>query len=185
MSQFVLVLKSSPRKKGNSNTLAERVAAGAKEAGATVESLMLDDMSIHPCDACDQCQETGMCVVKDDMQSIYSLIKKADAILIASPVYWFTFSAQIKLCLDRWYALSPYEEVFRGKQSGIVLTYGDDDLHSSGGINAIHTLESMFRYLDMEITGIVHGSADEVGDVEKQPDLMEQAYQLGQALGAG
>jgi multimeric flavodoxin WrbA len=186
MGRSILILKGSPREHGNSNTLADRVAKGASAAGAEVESLMLHHMDIRPCDACDTCQETGVCVIQDDMQKIYPLLEKADAIVIASPVYWFTLSAQTKLCIDRWYALeSGQGNALRGKQIGIVLTYGDTDLYTSGGINAIHTFESMFRYIGAEIVGMVYGTANEIGDVEKQPELMERAYQLGQVLGSG
>jgi multimeric flavodoxin WrbA len=185
MSKFVLILKSSPRENGNSNTLADQVESGAKGAGADVESLMLHHMDIRPCDACDECQETGVCVLKDDMQGVYPLLEKADAIVIAGPVYWFTISAQAKLCIDRWYVLSFTDGAFRDKQIGIILTYGDDDLYTSGGINAIHTFESMFRYLGAQITGMVYGSAHEIGDAEKQPELMARAYQLGFKLGDG
>ena len=185
MGKFVLILKSSPRENGNSNMLAERVKAGAKEAGAKVRSLMLHHMDIRPCDACDVCQETGVCIVKDDMQQVYPLLEKADAIVIAGPVYWFTISAQAKLCIDRWYAFeSPQGSKLRGKQVGIVLTYGDTDLYTSGGINAIHTFESMFRYIGAEIAGMVYGTAHHIGDAEKQPELMERAYKLGQKLGS-
>jgi len=184
MSKFVLVLKGSPRESGNSNTLAGQVERGAREAGAEVDSLMLHHMDIRPCDACDVCQETGVCIVKDDMQKIYPLLEKANAILIASPIYWFTISAQAKLCIDRWYALeTPQGNALRGKQIGIVLTYGDTNLYTSGGINAIHTFESMFRYIGAEIVGMVYGTANQIGDAEKQPELMEHAYKLGQKLG--
>jgi len=183
MSKFVLVLKSSPRENGNSNTLAGQVEAGAKEAGADVQSLMLHHLDIRPCDACDVCQETGVCIVKDDMQQVYPLLERADAIVIAGPVYWFTISAQAKLCIDRWYALeSSQGSTLRGKQFGIVLTYGDTDLYTSGGINAIYTFESMFRYIGAEITGMVYGTAHEIGDAEKQPELMQRAYMLGKKL---
>lgn len=183
MSKFVLVLKSSPRQNGNSNTLAEQVTAGAKEAGAEVESLMLHEMDIRPCDACDTCQETGVCIVKDDMQKIYPLLEKADAVAIASPIYWFTINAQAKLCIDRWYALEGAGgRALHGKQIGIILTYGDSDLYTSGGINAIHTFESIFRYLGAEIAGWVYGSANDIGDVKKQPELMQSARQLGEKL---
>jgi len=186
MSRFVLVLKGSPRANGNSSALAEQVIAGAKESGAEVESLWLHDMDISPCDACYDCQETGMCVIKDDMQKVYPLLEKADAILIASPVYWFTISAQTKLCIDRWFAFEGAQgNRLRGKQFGIVLTFGDSDLYTSGAINAIHTFESMFRYIGAQITGMVYGSAHKIGDAEKQPELMERAYQLGLRLGAG
>jgi len=185
MRKHVLILKSSPREHGNSNTLADRVAQGAREAGAEVESLWLHPMDIRPCDACDSCQETGVCVLQDDMQMVYPLLEQADAIVIASPVYWFTISAQAKLCIDRWYALeSEQGSALRGKQVGVVLTYGDTDLYTSGGINAIHTFESMFRYIGAQIAGMVYGTADEIGDAEKQPELMDRAYKLGQVLGA-
>ena len=186
MSKFVLILKGSPRENGNSNTLAGQVERGAKEAGAEVESLMLHRMDIRPCDACDVCQETGVCIVKDDMQKIYPSLEKADAIVLTSPVYWFTISAQAKLCIDRWYDLeSSQGNALRGKQIGVVLTYGDTDLYTSGGINAIHTFESMFRYIGADIVGMVYGTANKIGDAERQPELMERAYQLGQKLGSG
>jgi multimeric flavodoxin WrbA len=117
------------------------------------------------------------------MQMLYPMLDKADAIVLASPVYWFTISAQLKLCIDRWYAFeSPKGSRLRGKQIGIVLVYGDTDLYTSGGINAIRTFESMFRYLGAEIVGMVYGTAMDVGDVEKQPELMERAHRLGQRI---
>jgi multimeric flavodoxin WrbA len=182
MSKNILILKSSPRINGNSNVLAGRLEAGSKEAGASVDSVMLHNLHIAPCDACDECHETGVCVLKDDMQQIYPLLEKADVIVMAGPVYWFTISAQAKLCIDRWYALSTYKENFSGKQAAIILTYGDSNLQSSGGINAVNTFKSMFSYLGVEIKGIVHGSAYDIGEIQKQPDLLEHAYKLGQEL---
>jgi multimeric flavodoxin WrbA len=182
MGNTILILKSSPREKGNSNTLAEQVEKGAREKGAQVESISLHGMDIKPCDACDVCLETGECILDDDMKTVYPLLKKAAVIVIATPVYWFTISAQAKLCIDRWYAL--LDGSLQNKKFGVVLTYGDTDLYNSGGINAIHTFESMFRYLEAEFAGLVHGSADEIGEVKKQPDLMDEAYQLGLKLGS-
>lgn len=184
MSDYVLVLKGSPRENGNSSTLAEQAAWGAKEAGAEVESISLHTLDIRPCDACDSCHETdGVCVIKDDMQALYPKLRRASAIVVASPIYWFTISAQTKLCIDRWYALeSKQGNALRGKKFGIVLTYGDSDLHNSGGINAIHTFESMLRYIGADMVGIVHGTAGDIGDVQKQPELMEKAFQLGRKL---
>lgn len=183
MTKTIILLKGSPRLQGNSTVLADQVAAGAKDAGVQVESFYLHDMDIRPCDGCDFCRETGVCVVKDDMQALYPKLLAADAVVLASPVYWFTYSAQLKLCIDRWYALANYKSAFfKGKPVGIVLAFGDDDLYLSGGINAIHTFETMFRYLDANIIGWVYGSLSDVGDAQKHPDLMEKAYQLGQKL---
>jgi multimeric flavodoxin WrbA len=184
MSKNVLILKGSPRERGNSATLADQAAAGAKAAGARVEAFYLHGMDIRPCDACDLCVEKqGGCVIEDDMQLLYPKLLQADAILIASPVYWFTFSAQTKLCIDRWYALeTPKGNALAGKRIGIILTYADTDPYTSGGINAIRTFQDMFRYIRAEIVGFVYGAASNIGDVEKQPALMERAYQLGQQL---
>jgi multimeric flavodoxin WrbA len=184
MNNHILILKGSPRERGNSAALADQVAAGAQAAGASVESIYLHGLDIRPCDACDECKGTGgVCVIRDDMQDLYPKLAAANAILIASPVYWFTISAQMKLCIDRWYAFqaSNWKE-FIGKKVGIVLTYGDTDLYTSGGINAIHTFETMFRFLQMEIVGMVYGTVMDIGDAQKHPELMEHAYKLGQIL---
>lgn len=182
----ILILKGSPRERGNSATLADQLAEGAREAGAQVESVYLHSMDIRPCDACDLCREAGNCIIEDDMQPLYPKLAAADAIVLASPIYWFSLSAQLKLCIDRWYGFqgNRWQEVGH-KQFGILLTYGDTDLYTSGGINAIHTFETMCRFLKSEIVGIVHGSLNDVGDAERHPELMEQAYELGRRLAAG
>jgi multimeric flavodoxin WrbA len=184
MSKQVLVFKSSPRENGNSSALADRSADGARAAGAEVYSFFLHRMDIRPCDACDTCQETGVCMLMDDMQSLYPRLQEADAIIIASPIYWFTMSAQAKLFIDRWYALeSPQGSALKGKQFGILLTYGDTDPYSSGAINAIRTFQDMMRYVGGNLVEIVYGTANDIGDVSKQPELMERAYKLGEKLG--
>ena len=184
MSKSILILKGSPRVKGNSTALADQVFAGAIKAGAKVESVYLHGMEIQPCDACDVCQNGYEgCIIEDDMQTLYPKLIEADSIVIASPIYWFTISAQTKLCIDRWYALqSEGGNALRGKQLGIVLVYGDTDLYTSGGINAIHTFESLARYIGMETVGMVYGTADGLGEAEKQPELMEKAFKLGAKL---
>lgn len=183
MNKSIVILKGSPRQRGNSAVLADQVAAGAQETGAMVESFYLHGMDIRPCDGCDSCLETGVCVVKDDMQNLYPKLLAADAIVLASPIYWFTFSAQLKTCIDRWYGLfNDKRDVFKGKPFGIVLTYGDTDLYTSGGINAIHTFETMFRFLQADVVGWVYGSLGDVGDAQKHPDLMDKAYRLGKKL---
>jgi multimeric flavodoxin WrbA len=180
----VLILKGSPRERGNSAVLAGQAAEGARAAGAQVESIYLHGLDIRPCDACDLCLEQGECVIEDDMRPLYPKLAAADAIILASPIYSFTFSAQMKLCVDRWYAFQArkWKEI-SGKSFGLILSYGDTDLYTSGAINAIHTFESMCRFFNGRIIGIVHGSLSDVGDAEKHPELLEQARQLGQSLG--
>ncbi len=183
MGKYILVFKGSPREKGNSTILAEKTIDGARNAGAQVESFSLHRMDIRPCDGCDTCHDTGVCVLGDDMQVLYPKLRVADAIVIASPIYWFTVSAQTKLLIDRWYALeTPQGSALKGKQLGILLTYGDSDPYSSGAINAIRTFQDMARYIEADIAGMVYGTANDEGDVLQQVHLLEQAYKLGEKL---
>lgn len=188
MPNKVLVFMGSPRKKGNSATLAEQVAAGAASAGAEVERVYLHGLDIGPCRACEGCQREGAagCVVDDDMQDLYPKIRAADALVLASPVYWFTVSAQTKLLMDRWYALQGRPgNALQGKRIGIVLTYGDSDPYTSGAVNALRTYQDAFRYVGAQIEGAVYGTASEAGEIAGNEALMDSAYLLGQRLGAG
>jgi multimeric flavodoxin WrbA len=186
MTKSVVILKGSPREKGNSSTLADQAAAGAKDAGAQVESFYLHGMNIRGCDGCDDCRLTGVCVAGDDMQKLYPRLLAADAIVLASPIYWFTFSAQLKMCIDRWYSLWNYKnDVFKSKTFGVILTFGDTDVYTSGAINAIHTFETMFRYIQADVVDWVYGSLSDIGDAQKHPDLMEKAYRMGRRLAGG
>ena len=131
-SKKILLVMGSPRKEGNSATLAKQVAAGAQATGAKIETFYLHTMNIQPCTACDACREERDkdCVIDGDMETLYPKLRQADALVIASPIYVFAVCAQTKLFMDRWYALGgPGEEyaAFAGKRIGIVLTYADAD----------------------------------------------------------
>jgi len=187
LSKRIVIVKGSPRKNGNSAILAEQVAIGARAIGAKVESFDLHFMNIQPCDACDACQEQTDrdCIVEDDMTALYPQLRQADAIVIASPIYWFTVSAQTKLFIDRgFYPLGgPQGHGLKGKSIGLILTYGDSDPFTSGAVNALRMFQDMFRYAGADIAGIIYGSASQAGEIQNQPDLLEKAYQLGQQLG--
>jgi multimeric flavodoxin WrbA len=183
MTKQLLILEGSPRKKGNSHTLAARAADGAKELDAQVETVYLHGLKISPCNGCDACLKTGVCTVKDDMQTLYPKITSADALLLASPIYWYSYTGQLKVCIDRWYSIwNGNHDLFKGKPVGVILTFGDVDVYTSGAINAIYTLDSMFRFLEADIAGFVYGSLMDVGEAEKAPDLMKQAFELGKKL---
>jgi len=184
----ILIAMGSPRKEGNSASLAKQVASGAEAVGAKVERFYLHGMDIQPCMGCEACREAGAkgCVVDDDMQTLYPKIEQADAIAIASPVYWFTVSAQTKLFMDRWYAYGSQEyRVFEGKRFGIVLTYGDVDPFASGAVNALRTFQDALSYVGARIVGMVYGTASEAGEIRGNRELMEKAYELGKELGSG
>jgi len=181
----VLILLASPRKNGNSTILAEKLAAGVKDAGGDPVVVSLHALKIAPCNACNACLKnpTKGCVIQDDMQSIYPKLKIAHGVVLASPVYWFNYSAQLKTVIDRTYAIQENNNyALTGKKVGILLTYGDVDLFASGGVNALRSLQDMCRFVKADLVGIVHGSADRPGDITKNEDLLAQAFELGKKM---
>jgi len=181
----VIIVIGSPRKRGNSATLAQRVNDGAKAAGADVESYYLHYMDIKPCTACDVCREDTAedCNITDDMEGLYPKLRKTDALVIASPIYYFTVSAQTKLFMDRCYALGgPQGNALRGKRIGIILTYEGADPFSSGAVNAIRMFQDAYNYVGANIVEMVYGSASAAGEIKHNHDLMGKAYLMGKRL---
>ena len=184
----VLVLLGSPRKKGNSAILAGRIARGARSAGANVETLFIHGMKIAPCSSCYACQKPNSkgCSINDDMQIVYKKLQESDAWVIASPVYWFTVSAQTKLWIDRSFAMLPYaKEAFAGKRIAIAMSYGDSDPFKSGCVNALRAFQDAYAYVEACIVGMIYGSAMDAGEIEKNKSLMKEALELGKLLVSG
>jgi multimeric flavodoxin WrbA len=181
----VLILLGSPRKKGNSAILAARIAKGAVKAGAKVETVFLHGLKIAPCNSCYACQKEKSkgCAIKDAMQDLYPKLLAADAWVIASPVYWFTMSAQTKLFMDRCFALLAYgQDVFAGKRIAIAMSYGDADPFVSGCVNALRTFQDAFNYTKAKIVGMVYGSAFGAGEIRANEALLNKAEMLGKKL---
>lgn len=101
MSKKVLILSSSPRRGGNSDTLCDEFLRGAQEAGHEVEKIFLKDKTIHYCTGCGVCNEGKPCPQKDDAPEIVRKMVAADVIVLATPVYFYTMSAQMKTLIDR------------------------------------------------------------------------------------
>lgn len=185
MKKKVLVILGSPRKKGNSALLAEKIAKGAESEGAEVQTVFLHDLEIGPCRSCYACRRKGStgCAVDDGMQSLFPLMNEADAWVIASPVYWFTMSAQTKVWMDRCFAFPAYaEDPFAGKRIAIAMAYGGDDPFDSGCVNALRTFQDAYAYVGAKIVGFVYGSATEPREIGKNRPLLAAAEALGQKL---
>lgn len=183
----ILIAAASPRKNGNSTLLARKAAEGVENAGGSYEMLHLHSLDIKPCRACDWCRENpgSFCVIKDDMQPIYAKLREAEGLIIATPVYWFTVSAQAKLFMDRWYGfVNSAGYLLKGKRIGIILTFGDTDVFSSGAVNALRTFQDACAYVGSHLVASVYGSANEPGEIQSNTDLLEKAFRLGQKMAA-
>ena len=184
-NQKVLILNGSPRKNGNCSFLIQALTEGVNENGGIFEIINLQELKIAPCNACDACRKnkTKSCNIEDDMIPLYSKIAQADAIIFASPTYWFNISAQTKLFIDRLYAVEN-EKVYAltGKKIGIILTYGDKDVFISGGVNALRSFEDICTYVNASLIGIVHASAEKAGEIKNNPIKIQEAFELGKKL---
>ncbi len=183
----VVVILGSPRKKGNSTILARRVIRGVESEGAKAETVYLNGLNIKPCQACYACKkkDASGCAVKDDMQSLFPKLIEADAWVIASPVYWFTMSAQTKLFMDRCFALyneDAEKSQLHRKRIAIAMSYGDADPFSSGCVNALRSFQDAYNYAGAKIVGMVYGSAEEPGEIASNTELMKRAEELGKNL---
>ncbi len=181
----VLILTASPRDNSNSTILALKAAEGVNAAGGEADVVPIGTLKIAPCNACDACRTTpeAGCVIKDDMQPLYQKIEDAQGIIFATPVYWFNVSAQMKLFIDRTYAVHDEGRyALTGKDVGVILTYEDEDVFVSGGINALRSFQDICAYVKADLVGMVYGSAGKAGDVQTNGKLLQKAYDLGRKI---
>lgn len=181
----VLVVLGSPRKNGSSAHLARKIAEGARAKGATVQTVFLQGLDIAWCTACEKCHQKGAtgCSIDDGMTAVYAQLREADAFVFATPVYFFTMSAQMKTFMDRTYAVYDPDTVsspFRGKPFALAFAYGADDPLDAGCVNALRPFQDGFeRYLGGRLTGLAYGTTDAC---KKDEALQKRARDLGEAL---
>jgi len=172
----------SPRVNGNTRALVDEVIRGAGSGGAECEVVDIGRLHIAPCRACSSCRRTGECIQKDDMQSLYPRLLESDVLVFGTPVYFWGASAQMKAFVDRWYAIAEGDasEKLRGKKAIVVTAYADDDP------NTPEHVVGMFRraldYLGIELVGVLGVSASDPGDAASNPQAMQEAFSIGQAL---
>lgn len=181
----VLGIMGSPRVGGNSDILLDDALSGAEKAGAAVEKIILDRMKIFGCKDCKKCNETGLCVLKDDMPVIHTKIVEADAIIHSVPVYFWSMTAQMKAYLDRWCALfdaewkwhKQYYPRMKGKGIALITVCGDTNVHTADPI--VHSFKSTAEFTKMRWLGAVMASASDKGDILRDEKARKKAFELG------
>ncbi len=175
----VLAISASPRKGGNSDVLCDQFLKGAAEAGNEIKKIALGQVNISPCAACYGCSKSHRCVKKDDMSQILQELIDADVIVLATPVYFYSMDAQMKIMIDR--CLPRYQEI-RDKDFYYIVTAADPQ-HSAAE-ETIAGLRGFLRCLPgAEEKGIVYGTgAWDKGDVYRHPSF-EKAYEMGKTIG--
>ena len=175
----ILVLNGSPRPHGNTAAMVAAFAKGAQENGHQVDVVNVCQKKIAGCLACEYCHKKdsgheSQCVQQDDMQEVYPLLDEAEMIVLASPVYYHSFSGQLQCAINRIYALDKPKHL---KKAALILSSGSD--HVYGG--AIYEYQNSFlSYLHLEDMGIFTAY-----DVQNQsPEKLEELYQFGKSLKA-
>jgi multimeric flavodoxin WrbA len=179
MSKKVLVISTSPRKGGNSDTLADAFVQGAREAGNEVEKITLYDKTIGFCKGCLQCNETQRCVIHDDADTIAQKMLTADVIAFATPVYYYGMCGQMKTLLDRANPL--YSADYRFRDIYLLAAAAESDEHTPDG-----TVTGLMGWIDCfekaRLAGTVFaGGVTAVGEIQGHAAL-QKACELGKNI---
>jgi len=178
----VLGIVCSPRKNGNTEILVREALKAAEEKGAETELILVSDMDINPCIACDSCISAGACVVEDDMQKIYTAFENADGIIFGTPVYFVNVSAQAKAVIDRTYSLL-FTRKLKGKVAAAIAA-----TRRVGGGQVLGLLSTFFNVHGMRISGGGIGYGLGKGEVNEGPGAspfltaLEEARLVGKGV---
>lgn len=179
MAKKVLILSSSPRRGGNSDMLCDEFMRGAAEAGHEVEKIFLRDKTVHYCTGCSTCSfYQKPCPQQDDAAEIISKMLAADLIVMATPVYFYTMSAQMKTLIDRCCGL--YTKM-KNKEFYFIVTAAEEDRKLLE-----RTVDTFQGFLDClqnpVVKGVVYGAGVwHVGDIKDKPVMLE-TYELGRKI---
>lgn len=175
MKKNVVILSASPRRKGNSDILCDEFMKGATEASHDVEKIFLADKNIKYCTGCGVCNTTHECVQKDDMKEILVKLLKADVIVMASPVYFYTINAQMKTLIDR---IVPQYTSLSNKKFYFIITAAETDLNMME--RSIECFRGLLDCLKNPTEkGVIYGvGAWQKGEI-KGTKAMKEAYEMG------
>lgn len=180
MKKKVLIISTSLRGGSNSEILAKECEKGAKAAGHDVQFLSLKEKEIKYCIGCLSCQRSGSCVIKDDVADVLEIVRKAEVIVFATPIYYYEMSGQMKTLLDRLNPLYASDYAFR--EIYLIATAAEnEDSAFDKAYNGLQGWVDCFEKATLK--GIVMGGGiDDARSAAKHNDIMKKAYKLGTEL---
>ncbi len=184
-------LIGSPVKNGNVDLLVNQVLAGAASRGAEIKKISLNDLQIKTCQSCDVDPAPGYCIYTDDMQQVYDALDACDLLVLGTPVYFDTVSAQVKLMIDRCNCIRPYirqadgsyafERRMKKKKAAVLVIVGGEEK----AFDAItRVVKGFFNWVEAKLVdSIFYTHKDnEIGRVGEDKELMQRAFDLGARL---
>jgi len=187
----LLILVGSPRRNGNSATLAEAVKRGAEASGTSATIRHLDDHIAHFLRDCRECRcKNGECSIDDQFRALFfDDFLPADGVVFCTPVYWYGVSAQTKAFFDRtfcYYAASypdSAEVIHRMTRKRVGLVLASEETYPGASLGIIHQIQEYARYTHSGFAGLVRGIGNRRGEVSKDPaGAVEEAERLGSEL---
>lgn len=179
MSKNVIIISSSLRKGSNSEAMADEFMKGTKEAGHNAEKISLAGKTINFCIGCLACQKTQKCVIDDDTGEIIEKMLKADVIVFATPVYYYSVCGQLKTLFDRANPLFASDYKFRDIY--LLTSAAEDEAETVKGTEtAVQGWVDCFKEAKLKKT-IFAGGVNDAGDIKGHPALKE-AYETGKQL---
>ena len=183
----VLGINGSPRIGGNTDILLEKVLEGARENGAETEKIILDRLKFSPCLECENIKDNGGCIVEDDMQKVYKKIKNTDALVLASPIFFGSLSAQTKMMIDRFQCLWRARYIldkdigFKKIKGAFVSVEGSD--RKDFFENAKSIVKNLFATINVDyVEELFCSNIDEKASILKHPACLKRAFELGIGL---
>ena len=176
----VLVIKTSLRAKSNSDILAERLTAGAAEAGHEVETVSLKGKKIGYCTGCLACQKTQKCVQKDDAAEIAEKVKNADTLVFVTPIYYYEMAGQMKTLLDRLNPLYPSDYRFR-RVYMLSTAAEDEESTPEKAVSGLQGWVDCFEKAELADT-LFCGGINDPNEALRKTAEMEEAYEFGKRL---
>ena len=182
MPKKIVILNGSPRRKGNTSALVKAFTEGAKSAGHTVTEFFLDSMNIHGCKGCfgGHSSKECPCVQRDDMNKIYPVVRECDVIVLASPLYYWNMSGQIRPAIDRLFALEEGDgNLLRGHGRASALLMAAE---GHGFEDVLTYYNHLMEHLKWNNLGhVLAGGNGDIGDIEGKPEI-SAAYKLGKSI---
>ncbi|MBU1852424.1 MAG: flavodoxin family protein [Candidatus Omnitrophica bacterium] len=184
----VLGINGSPRIDGNTDIVLDNALEGAKTTGAKTDKIILNTLRFSPCQECEDMPDDGSCIVKDDMQPLYKKVDQADVVILASPIFFGSLSAQTKMMIDRFQCLwrAKYilkKDISRKKRKGIFISV-EASTREDFFMNAKSIVKNLFATINAEYTGeLLCSGLDEKGSILKHQDFLKKAFELGKKVG--
>lgn len=186
----IIGINGSPRIGGNTDILLDKVLVGARNKGAKVEKIILNKLKFSPCQECKNMRDDGVCIVKDDMQILYKKIEDADAIILASPIFFGSLSAQTKMMIDRfqcvWRARYMFKkDIYKNQKIGVFISVEASN-RKDFFENAKLIVKNFFATIKATyLEELFCPGVDEKGDILKYPDCLKKGLELGAKIAAG